>query len=79
MTYRNFQPLTSNRTHFLRMTATSLDWRGATSCFTVNATFLRFFHFSGKDCENTWACEVVVCLVKQQNQMHVCEVTSNSM
>lgn len=42
-----FTPLTSKRTHFLRMTATSLDCRGATSCFTVKATFLRFFHLSG--------------------------------
>jgi len=32
------------------MTATSLDCSGATSCFTVKATFLRLFHFSG----NSW-------------------------
>lgn len=42
--------LTSNRTHFLRITETSFDCSGATSCLTVKAIFLRLFHFSGSSC-----------------------------
>lgn len=42
--------LTSNQTHFLRITETSFDCSGATSCLTVKAIFLRLFHFSGSSC-----------------------------
>lgn len=42
--------LTSNQTHFLRITETSFDCSGATSCLTVNAIFFRLFHFSGSSC-----------------------------